>query len=235
MNVTRVRRSAAVAAALVLALVVLDRAFPPPAPGRDAPYAAVVVARDGSPQRAFPDRGHVWRHQVGLDEVSPLYVEALVEYEDRWFWAHPGVNPFALARALVQWLREGRVVSGGSTLTMQVARILEPMPRSVPGKLRQTVRALQLELRYSKREILAIYLNYAPMGGVLEGVEAASRGYLGKPARRLTHAEAALLAVLPQQPSVLRPDRNPEGARTARDKVLRRLAPRWGGAVILAQ
>src|SRR5262249_48223064 len=145
--------------------------------------------------------------------VSPFYLEALVAYEDRWFWRHPGVNPFALGRALAQRVRHGRVVSGGSTLTMQVARMLDPMPRNVTGKLRQIARALQLELHYSKEEILVLYLNHAPMGGVLEGVEAASRAYLGKPASRLTHAEAALLTVLPQSPSLLRPDRFPERAR----------------------
>jgi penicillin-binding protein 1C len=98
------------------------------------------------------------------------------------------------------------VLSGGSTLTMQVARILEPIARTPAGKLKQILRALQLELRYSKREILTIYLNHAPMGGVLQGVEAAARTYLGKPSQRLTHAEAALLVVLPQAPSLLRPD-----------------------------
>ena len=225
---TRGRRALAVVAAVLAILAVLDRLYPPPRPGRAAPFATLVAARDGTPLRAFPDHEHVWRHPVALEDVSPLYLDALVRYEDRAFWWHPGVNPYALVRAGWQWLVHGRVVSGGSTLTMQVARILEPTPRTVSGKLKQIARAMQLEWRYSKREILALYLNYAPMGGVLEGVEAASRAYLGKPARRLTHAEAALLAVLPQAPSLLRPDRNPARARAARDKVLRRLAGRWG-------
>jgi penicillin-binding protein 1C len=227
-NTARRRRALAAAAAVVASLAALDRLFPPPQPGRAAPFATIVAARDGTPLRAFPDRAHVWRHPVALGDVSPLYLEAIVAYEDRAFWWHPGVNPWALARAGWQWLAHGRVVSGGSTLTMQVARILEPAPRTIPGKLKQIARALQLEWRYSKREILALYLNYAPMGGVLEGVEAASHAYLGKPARRLTHAEAALLAVLPQAPSLLRPDRHPARARAARDKVLRRMDGRWG-------
>lgn len=221
-------RTAAGAVAIgIVALLLLDHLFPLPAPGRDAPYALVVVARDGTPLRAFPDREHVWRHPVPLDGVSPLYLEALVAYEDRAFWWHAGVNPWALARAGWQWLVHGRIVSGGSTITMQVARILEPTPRTLRGKLRQIARAVQIEAHYSKREILNIYVNYAPMGGVLEGVEAASRAYLGKPARRLTHAEAAMLAVLPQRPSALRPDRYPQRARAARDKVLRRMEGRW--------
>ena len=194
-----------------------------------------MLARDGTPLRAFPDRAHIWRHPVRVDEMSPRYVEAVVGYEDRWFWWHPGVNPFALARAAWQWAWHGHIVSGGSTLTMQVARMLEPeayATRSVSAKLQQIARAVQLELRLSKREILGLYLTYAPMGGVLEGVEAASRAYLGKPSTSLSHADAALLAVLPQSPSRLRPDRYPERAREARDKVLERLVPQWGEAVV---
>ncbi|WP_157271032.1 penicillin-binding protein 1C, partial [Azohydromonas aeria] len=199
--------------------------FPPPIP-RDAP-GAVVVARDGTPLRTWPDGDGVWRQPVTPDEVSPLYLQALLGFEDRWFHWHPGVNPFALARAAGQWLRHGRIVSGGSTLTMQVARLIEPPSargsRSLRAKLRQVARALQLELRLSKREILTLYLNRAPMGGIVEGVEMASRGYLGRPALHLSAAEAALLAALPQAPSRLRPDRAPEAAQAARDKVLRRL------------
>ncbi|MCB1941668.1 MAG: penicillin-binding protein 1C, partial [Candidatus Accumulibacter sp.] len=219
------------AAALAL-LLVADQLWPPPLPGRAAAHAQVVLARDGTPLRAFPDRMHIWRQPVSIEEVSPRYIEALVAYEDRSFWWHPGVNPWALLRAGWQWLRHGQIVSGGSTLTMQVARLLEPTPRSFAGKLRQVARALQLELRFSKREILELYLSYAPMGGVVEGVEAASRAYLGKPARRLSESEAALLTVLPQAPSRLRPDRYPERARQARDKVLDRLRSRWPATTI---
>ena len=221
----------ALAAILALALLA-DQIWPPPLPGRSAPLAQVVLASDGTPLRAFPDRTHVWRHPLPLEDVSPRYVDALIEYEDRLYWWHPGVNPWSLLRAAGQWLQHGRIISGGSTLTMQVARLLEPTPRTVGGKLRQIVRALQLELRFSKREILQMYVNFAPMGGVLEGVEAASRAYLGKPARRLDEAEAALLTVLPQAPSLLRPDRYPERARLARDKVLVRLTPLWGAATV---
>ena len=215
-------------AALLLALWFADRAFPPPLPGSAASHAQVVLARDGTPLRAFPDHLHIWRYPVRVEEVSPRYVEAVLAYEDRWFYWHSGVNPFALARAAWQRAWHGRIVSGGSTLSMQVARLLEPMPRTVAGKFKQIVRAVQLEWRLSKREILELYLAHAPMGGVLEGVEAASRAYFGKPSRSLSHAEAALLAVLPQAPSLLRPDRFPERARVARDKVLSRLEAVWG-------
>lgn len=201
----------------------LDRLLPPPLPGASG-FSTVVVAADGSPLRAFADAAGGWRYPVEFDAVSAEYVAALVGYEDRWFWRHPGVNPLALLRALFQRLRHGHVISGGSTLTMQVARILEPQPPGVAGKLHQMLRALQLELRLSKREILGLYFNHAPFGGTLHGVEAASWAYLGKPSARLSRAEAALLAVLPQAPSRLRPDRHPEAAQQARDKVLARLA-----------
>lgn len=226
------RRWAALLLAGLLALIVLDRLFPPPVPGRNAPHALLIVARDGTPLRAFPDRDHVWRHPVALADVSPRYIEALIHFEDRAFRWHPGVNPLALLRAGWQWLRHGRIVSGGSTLTMQVARILEPSPRTLAGKARQIARALQLEWRYSKDEILTLYLNYAPMGGVLEGVEAASRAYLGKPSKRLSEADAALLTVLPQAPSRYRPDRHPDRARAARDKVLQRMGGVWSEAAL---
>ena len=217
---------------LLAICAVIDRLHPLPAPGRDSPYALVVVARDGTPLRAFPDKDHVWRHPVTLQEVSPLYLEALTSYEDKAFWWHPGVNPAAFLRAAWQWLEHGRIISGGSTITMQVARILDPQPRTLRGKLTQVLRALQIECHHSKRQILELYLNYAPMGGVLEGVEAASRAYLGKPSKRLSRAEAALLTVLPQQPSLLRPDRYPQRAQVARDKVLRRMQGRWSVAEV---
>jgi penicillin-binding protein 1C len=184
----------------------------------------LVVARDGSPLRGWPDADGVWRFPVTPDKVSPKYLDALLTYEDRWFYWHPGINPFAMARASWQWLVHGQIVSGGSTLSMQVARALEPVPRTMLGKCRQIARALQLEMRLSKREILTLYLNHAPMGGIVEGVEMASRSYLGKNAAQLSSAEAALLVVLPQAPSRLRPDRHPERAQEYRDKVLRRMA-----------
>src|SRR5262245_56937678 len=125
---------------LLISLEILDRCFPLPQPGRDSPYAMVVLARDGTQLRAFPGDDHVWRHPVSLKEVSPLYVDALIAYEDRAFRWHPGVNPFALMRDGYQRLRYGRIVSGGSTITMQVARILHPTPRTLTGKIIQVAR-----------------------------------------------------------------------------------------------
>lgn len=219
--------------AVFLSLALLcDVAFPPPIPHDQA--GLLVVARDGSPLRAWPDSDGVWRFPVTPEQVAPEYLQALLTYEDQWFYYHPGVNPVALMRAAWQWGRTGQIVSGGSTLSMQVARSLEPVERSVAGKLKQMARALQLEMRLSKREILTLYLNHAPMGGIVEGVEMASRTYLGKSAQHLSKAEASLLVVLPQAPSRLRPDRYPERSQVARDKVLQRMAQlkRWSQAEV---
>ncbi|WP_338509546.1 peptidoglycan glycosyltransferase PbpC [Pseudomonas trivialis] len=208
---------------LVIALLWLaDRLWPLPLPQDD--LARVVLAEDGTPLWRFADANGVWRYPVQTGEVSPYYLDALLTYEDRWFYEHPGVNPLALVRATWQNLTGARVVSGGSTLSMQVARLLDPHSRTWHGKLRQLWRTAQLEWHLSKEQILNLYLNRAPFGGTLQGVAAASWAYLGKSPAQLTRAEAALLAVLPQAPSRLRPDRHPQRAQQARDKVLRRLA-----------
>ncbi|MEM9102818.1 MAG: penicillin-binding protein 1C [Pseudomonadota bacterium] len=183
----------------------------------------VVVAKDKSILRAFPDSQGVWRYPITLKQVSPRYLEALINYEDRWFYFHPGVNPFSIVRAAYQNIRSGRIVSGGSTLTMQVARLRYPHSKDLLGKLKQTLRAIQLDWHYSKDEILQWYINHAPFGGTIEGVEAASQAFFGHRANDMTYAEAALLAVLPQAPSFYRPDRHPQRAQQARDKLLSRL------------
>ncbi len=182
------------------------------------------MAEDGTPLWRFADRQGIWRYPVTPEDVAPAYVEALLTYEDRWFWHHPGINPFALIRAAWQDLSSGEIISGGSTLTMQVARLVDPQPRTLRGKIIQAWRAVQLEWHLSKQEILTLYLNRAPFGGTLEGVGAASWSWLGKPPSQLTKGEAALLTVLPQAPSRLRPDRWPQRAEKARNKVLDRLA-----------
>ncbi|WP_223669110.1 penicillin-binding protein 1C [Kangiella shandongensis] len=216
---------------LILAVIcfcsfwLLDKLFPLPIKDfEQRSFAQLVVDSEGKPLRAFPDEQGVWRYPVTIDDVSPLYLEALINYEDQYFYQHPGINPLALTRAVGQAIYHGEVISGASTLTMQVARILEPHEKSIGGKLQQMFRALQLEWHYSKDEILTYYLNYAPFGGTIEGVEAASFTYLGKPSKDLTASEAALLAILPQAPSWNRPDLHPQRAKAQRDKLLDRLA-----------
>jgi penicillin-binding protein 1C len=211
-------------------LLIADQLLPP-LPGRDAGQALLIVARDGTPLRAFPDRNHVWRHPVALDEVAPPTTKPCCATKTAIFAGTRGQSLRARARRRpVGHQRPHRL---GRLDDHHAGR---PHPRAhaaQPGRqARQILRALQLEARLSKDEILTLYLNHAPMGGVLEGVEAASRAYLGKPARRLSHAEAALLVVLPQAPSLLRPDRHPAAARAARDKVLQRMRGTWRDADI---
>ncbi len=206
---------------LPLSLWLADKIWPLPL--KNVKMARVVIGADGSPLWRFADNEGVWRYPVTLSQVSPEYIQALLTYEDRWFYKHPGINPISLLRAAWQDIRAEKIVSGGSTISMQVARLIDPHPRTVAGKLKQIWRTLQLEWHYSKDEILQMYLNRAPFGGTLQGVGAASWAYLGKPPSNLSSGEAALLAVLPQAPSRLRPDRYPKRAQAARDKVLQRL------------
>ncbi|MDE9444519.1 peptidoglycan glycosyltransferase PbpC [Xenorhabdus bovienii] len=207
--------------ALLAAVWLADKIWPLPL--HNVKMARVVVGEDGSPLWRFADNEGIWRYPVTLEQVSPEYIQALLTYEDRWFYKHPGINPVSLLRAAWQDIRAGKIVSGGSTISMQVARLIDPHPRTFTGKFRQIWRTLQLEWHYSKDQILEMYLNRAPFGGTLQGVGAASWAYLGKPPSELSPGEAALLAVLPQAPSRLRPDRYPERAQAARDKVLQRL------------
>lgn len=182
---------------------------------------AEVVARDGSLLRAFPVADGRWRLDPG--PVDTGFADLLIAYEDHRFRDHAGVDPWAMLRAMAQAAIHGRVVSGGSTLTMQVARLLEEGPTGQwSGKLRQMRVALALERRLDKDQILNLYLRLAPYGGNLEGVRAASLSWFGKEPRRLTPAQAALLIALPQSPAARRPDRAPAAARAARDRVLDR-------------
>ncbi len=182
-----------------------------------------VLARDGRLLRAYKVADGRWRLAVTADQVDPTYLRMLLAYEDRRFYSHNGVDPLALARSLLSSVLSGRLVSGGSTLTMQVARLLEDgSTGTVRGKLRQVRVALALERELSKEEILTLYLNLAPMGGNLEGVRAGSFAWFGKEPQRLTEAEAALLVALPQAPSARTPDAHPEAARLAIGRVLER-------------
>ncbi|WP_417523279.1 penicillin-binding protein 1C [Marinovum sp.] len=183
-----------------------------------------VRDRAGLLLRGYTVEDGRWRFSVTLDQIDPLLIDMLVAYEDKRFWDHPGVDGIAIGRAVVQALREGRVVSGGSTLTMQVARLLEDSGTgALAGKLRQARLALALERRLTKREILTLYFTHAPYGGNLEGVRAATLGYFGKEPHRLTPAEAALLVALPQSPEGRRPDKRHARALAARDRVLARM------------
>jgi len=211
------------ALALVGLVAAADLVFPPDM-GKVQNVSPEVVDHHGVLLRAFLTHDGYWRMRTSVSEVSPRYLAMLKAYEDKRFDSHWGVDPMAILRAALQYATAGHVVSGGSTLTMQVARLLEPPKhRSVLTKLFQMIHAFQLEERYSKDEILSFYLTLAPFGGNLEGVRAASLSYFGKPASQVDLAQAALLVALPQSPVKQRPDRHAIAAARGRDKVLARM------------
>ena len=197
-----------------------------PAPlGKNLEYSHVVLDREERLLRAYATSEGRWRLPVSERDVDPRFLKLLFTYEDKRFREHHGVDPLSLGRAAIQFVSRGQIISGGSTISMQVARLLEPRERrSLGAKLRQTVRALELEHALGKDGILALYLALAPYGGNLEGLRAASLAYFGKEPRKLSLAEAALLVALPQSPELRRPDRFPTAARAARDRVLDRAA-----------
>ncbi|MGB6120005.1 MAG: transglycosylase domain-containing protein, partial [Mesorhizobium sp.] len=223
-------RKAVIAAALVatvipatlLGLDTLDRAYPPPLEAA-MDRSAEVVDRDGLLLRAFATKEGRWRFDADLPTLDRRFLAMLVAYEDKRFRDHSGIDPCAIARAAWQLLANGRIVSGGSTLSMQLARLIEPrQKRSLSAKAIQALRAVQIERRFSKDEILALYLTLAPYGGNIEGVRAASLAWFGKEPRRLTLGESALLVAIPQLPEMRRPDRNLDAAKAARARVLDR-------------
>jgi penicillin-binding protein 1C len=204
-----------VVAALVIAI---------PLPVRRNDWSVAVEYRDGTPAHVFLSRDDKWRLPVALDEVDPRFVAALVALEDRRFYRHDGVDPIAVVRAAVTDVVHARRVSGGSTLTMQLARLLEPRRRTLTSKLIEMFRAAQLDLRWSKREILEQYLSRTPYGGNVEGIETAAWSYFGHGARHLTPLEIATLLAVPQGPTRFAPrPANQERLRARRDAILGKL------------
>ena len=201
----------------------------PPALGKDLQFSRQVLDRNGHLLRAYATTEGQWRLPATVADVDPRFFKILFAYEDKRFRQHHGVDPLALMRAAFQLVTSGRIRSGGSTLTMQVARLLEPRSgRSLAAKIRQIVRAIEIERVLSKDQILSLYLELAPYGGNIEGIRAASLAYFGKEPRWLTLGQAALLVALPQSPELRRPDRFAAVARTARNRVLDRYAAASG-------
>ncbi len=214
-------------AAVVLCLGGLsaaDRAWPPPL-DHHAGFSREVQGSSGELLRAYAAGDGRWRLPTDLSAVDAQFLQMLVAYEDQRFYAHHGVDLLAIGRAAWQFVAHGgRIVSGASTLTMQLARLIEPREaRTLTAKLRQMLRAIQIERRLDKDEILARYLSFAPYGGNIEGLRAASLAWFGREPRKLTLSQSALLVALPQLPELRRPDRHPERARAARDRVLARM------------
>lgn len=200
-------------------LMGVDYLFPPDLT-RFQDISKELRADKGQLLHVFQTKDEKWRLQARLKDIDPLYINMLLAREDRFFWSHWGVNPVSFMRAGYQWFSQGKIVSGGSTLTMQVARLLEPRPRTVKAKLVQILRAFQLERRYSKIEILEIYLTLAPYGSNLEGICSASLAYFRKPPTHLMAGEAALLIALPQTPKLWQRTGFLSATQIARNRVL---------------
>ena len=206
-------------------LLVIVEAMGPPDFSKLSERSTVVLDRKGILLRAFLTDGGRWRLPVAREAVDPRFVKMLKIIEDKRFDDHWGVDPWAIMRAAAQGIVRQQIVSGASTLEMQVARLLEPREkRTFSAKFRQVVRALQLKQRFTKDEILDFYFQLAPYGGNIEGIRAASLVYFGREPERLSLAEAALLVALPQSPETRRPDRFPGAAKKARDRILERVA-----------
>jgi penicillin-binding protein 1C len=193
----------------ITTIILLDIIFPLP---NLKPYSKVIRSSDGSLLAAYLTPDDKWRLLTKLDDVSHELIKAIIEKEDRWFYYHPGVNLISLFQALFKNISAGTIVSGASTITMQTVRLLEPEDRTYINKFLEMLRAVQLELHYSKDEILEIYLSLLPYGGNVEGVSSCSYIYLNTPPSKLSLAQSVLLTVIPNDPNGLRIDINPNAA-----------------------
>lgn len=207
---------------MIAVLVTLDFLFPPPLQSA-AKTSSIVLDRNGHWVHAFTNSDGNWRFKANLEDIDPSFLDNLILVEDKRFYQHAGVDPLAIMRASFSALKNGRFVSGASTITMQTARLLEPRPRNLGSKFVEILRAFQIERRLSKDEILSVYLTLAPYGGNIQGVRAASLVWFNKEPLMLTSAEQALLIALPQSPEARRPDRKPKIALKTRAQILNKL------------
>lgn len=209
-----IKRIAVVAMIFAAAVILLDIIFPLPEAKQ---FSKVIKSRKGEIMAAYLTTDDKWRLRTKLEDVSPELIEAIIEKEDSWFYWHPGVNPLTIITALYENISAGKIVSGGSTITMQTVRLLEPAERTYWNKFLEILRAFQIELHYSKEKILELYLSLLPYGGNVEGVSSASFIYLNKAPDKLSLAQSVLLSVIPNDPNSLRLDRYMHQARKKRD------------------
>jgi penicillin-binding protein 1C len=191
--------------AVFVLLFLIDLIFPPASLKQ---YSKEIIAEDGTLISAYLTDDDKWRMRTDIDEVSPELIKAIIEKEDSWFFGHFGVNPFSIVRAMYSNAVSGKRISGASTITMQVIRLLEPRERTHFNKLIEIFRAVQFEIHYTKREILEIYLSLLPFGGNIEGVESASYIYFNRPPKQLSLAQSILLSAIPNDPNSRRLDRH---------------------------
>ncbi len=185
-------------------------------------YSTIVTAKDGTVLKAYLTEDEKWRMFTELDEITPEMQKAIVYKEDKYFYRHPGVNPVSVVRAMINNLMQGKRTSGASTITMQVARLIDPKDRTYGNKIWEMFRALQIDMEYSKEEILQMYLNLVPYGGNIEGVKAASIIYLEKNPSVLSLGELTALSIIPNRPTTLRPGVNNDVIISERNKWLLR-------------
>ncbi|MFT3737134.1 MAG: penicillin-binding protein 1C [Breznakibacter sp.] len=210
---------------LTLALLLLLFLLSWPRTLFEVPYSTVVFDRDGQLLSAHIAADGQWRFP-GSDSVPTKFETCLLMFEDEHFYHHPGINPLSIARAAWQNLSTWEIKSGGSTLTMQTIRLARPKSRNVWSKLTEAYLAFRMEFRYSKKEILSIYASHAPFGGNVVGIEAASWRYFGVPSNRLSWAESATLAVLPNSPALVNTARNRPLLKAKRDRLLHKMFDR---------
>ena len=215
-----------------LVFLTLDFAFP--FNTKHVRWSMAIYAADGTMLHGFLSEDHKWRLFAGEEEITPELKKSFLLKEDRWFYYHPGVNPAALFRALVMNTVKGRRTSGASTINMQLARLLDPAPRTLPNKLKEMFRALQLEWHYSKDEILLTYLNLLPYGSNIEGVKSASLLYFGQDPDAMSPAQVVMLTVIPNNPNALRPGKDYHRLLSARNHWLKKLKGKgiYGDAAI---
>ncbi len=215
------KRLAVTFIALLLLFFLLNWLFPVP---DKVEYSVIITDRNGEVVHAYLTSDQKWRMKTTLEEISPLLKKTIVEKEDHYFYRHIGVNPLAVTRALFRNIIRGKRTSGASTITMQVARALEPRRRTYLGKIVEMFRALQLEWKYSKDEILQMYLNLVPYGGNIEGVKSASVLYFRKNPDHLSLAEITALSIIPNRPSSLVPGKNNDLIIRERNRWLKKFA-----------
>ena len=212
---------------VIFFITVVFLIIPLPNPLFEDDYSTVVLDRNGQILRVFLNKKQMWQLPPAADQPLPDKLkQAVLQFEDRYFYRHPGVNPVAMLRAMKQNIVNGKIVSGASTVTMQTARLVKPKARTYVNKLLEILQAFKMELLYSKEEILAMYLNHAPYGGNIVGYRAATLRYFRKMPESLSWAEAATLAVLPNAPGIIAPTADPAALKAKRDRLLLSLKDR---------
>ncbi len=210
--------------ATTLAAILIYILIPLPRPLFPNDYSTIVVDRQGRILRAFLNKEQQWCFPPDSNQTVPEKLKtAVLTFEDRYFYNHPGINPVSIIRAIGQNLGNKKIISGASTITMQVARLMKPKSRTYLNKIGEMLQALKIEARYSKDEILKFYLNHAPYGGNIVGYRAAILRYFQKLPQNLTWSEAALLAVLPNAPGLISPGVNPRLLQARRNRLLKKL------------